>query len=74
MQRLHHCFATGVVLLIAGCWMRYRVGKRRFNRRTITGAERFRSYGDSLVTRMGEGIVRVVGALLGIHRSATGPG
>lgn len=55
MKHLHHCFATGVVPLIGGYWMRYQVGKRRFNRPTITGAERFYSYGDSMISRMGRG-------------------
>lgn len=44
----------GIILLIFGFTIWYAIGRRRFNRRTITGAEVFRSYESALLTKLGE--------------------
>ncbi len=54
----------GVVLIVIGVIIRYSVGKRRFNRRTITGLEVFRSYERAWLTRFGEGVLRLIALLL----------
>ena len=55
--------AVGIIMLIIGCLIRYRVGKRRFNRRNPFGLQRYRTYDESLVTRGGEGCAGAIGTL-----------
>jgi len=55
---------TGVAMLIAGCFINYRIGRRRFNRRAVTGIEIFRSYGHKWSTRLFERIGRLIAFLL----------
>ena len=54
----------GIILLVVGCIIWYLVGKRRFNRRTITGVEVFRSYENAWLTRLGESVLRLIALFL----------
>ena len=48
---------TGVLMILVGLVVRYKIGRRRFNRRSITGLEMFSSYGRGVIVRLVEGIV-----------------
>lgn len=54
----------GLILLAVGIFIRYRVGKRKFNRRAITGVETFSSYESSVLTRFLERIAGLIALLL----------
>ena len=54
----------GVGLFIAGCVINYRIGRRRFSRRSITGMEVFRSYEHAWGTRLLERVGRLIAFLL----------
>jgi len=49
---------SSVTLFIIGCLIIYLTGRRRFNRRGITGLETFRSYEEAVLIRLMETIVR----------------
>ena len=51
------CFTVGVVI-------RYAIGKRRFNRRSITGTEVFKSYESAWITRLIEGVLGLIALFL----------
>ena len=55
---------TGAAMFVVGCVINYKIGRRRFNRRTITGIEIFRSYQHKLTTRLFERIGRLIALLL----------
>jgi len=64
MTRQFHILAVGVILLVIGGLIRYRISKRRFNRRNPFGLQRYRTYQEGLVTRVGEGFAGAIGTLL----------
>jgi hypothetical protein len=63
MTRQFQILAIGFILLVIGGLIRYRVSKRRFNRRNPFGFQRFGSYDKALVTKAGEGCVWAIGTL-----------
>lgn len=64
MHTVHHPLALGAICVIIGLILRYKVAKRRFNRRNITGLQFYETYDQGLVTRFMEGFARFVGPLL----------
>jgi hypothetical protein len=40
----------GILLLLFGLFLRYAIGRRRFNRRSIAGIQGFKSYSYAIVT------------------------
>lgn len=54
----------GLLLLIAGLAIRYIIARRKFNRRAMTGAERFRSYEHAWSITFGERIAKVIANIL----------
>jgi hypothetical protein len=52
-----------VLTVMLGGWCRYQINGRRFRRRTITGAQRFKTYGSAVVTVLWEGIVSSIATL-----------
>ena len=55
---------TGAAMFIAGCFINYKIGRRRFDRRAITGVEVFRSYRHQLSSRLFERIAKIIGYAL----------
>lgn len=53
----------GSIMLIIGWIIRYRIGRRRFNRRNFAGVEVFSSYGKATVTRGFETFMRFLGGI-----------
>jgi hypothetical protein len=53
----------GALLLIAGLFIRYQIGRRRFNRRSITGVQIYSSYIKAIFTTIIETLLNIVGAL-----------
>jgi hypothetical protein len=53
----------GIIMLIIGWIIRYRIGQRRFNRRNFAGVEIFSSYGKATVTRGFETFMRFLGGI-----------
>jgi|HubBroStandDraft_1064217.scaffolds.fasta_scaffold133457_3 hypothetical protein len=64
MKHGEFLFFSGCGLFLFGALLRYGIGRRRFNRRTLTGFQRFRSYDEALITRGGEGCVSTIGYLI----------
>jgi hypothetical protein len=63
MTRQFHILVIGIILLFIGGLIRYKISKRRFNRRNPFGLQQYRSYDESLITRTGEGCVAAIGAV-----------
>ncbi len=40
----------GILLLLFGLFLRYTIGRRRFNRRSIAGVQGFKSYSYAIIT------------------------
>jgi hypothetical protein len=59
-----HTNHYGILLLIAGLFIRYQIGRRRFNRRSIAGVQIYGSYLKGLLTTIGETILNLTGAVL----------
>lgn len=55
---------TGIILLIIGFALNYTINRRRFNRRSITGVELFRSYEQALFIRGIEGVIVLIARVL----------
>lgn len=51
---------AGILMLVAGLVLNFIISKRRFNRRSITGIQVYRSYEHSLTTRWAERIGRFI--------------
>jgi hypothetical protein len=49
-------YVVVALTLLLGGWCRYQINGRRFRRRTITGAQRFRTYGSAVLTQLWEGL------------------
>ena len=52
--------ALALIMLAIGIFIRYRIGKRKFNRRATTGVETFSSYESSVLTRFIERIAGLI--------------
>ena len=55
---------TGGVALTAGVLIRYFIGRRKFNRRTIAGSEVFKNYEKSKLTNFIERFGRLIALIL----------
>ena len=53
----------GSLLLIAGLFIRYQIGRRRFSRRSITGVQIYSSYFKAILTTIIETLLNIIGAL-----------
>gem|GEM_PF-2325392 len=47
----------GILFIVIALLIRYGLGKRNFNRRNALGVQQFRSYGQSVFTRLGENLL-----------------
>lgn len=54
---------TGMILAAIGLFIRYQIGRRRFNRRSITGLQQFPSYNRFIVTVIIENLIYFIGSL-----------
>jgi hypothetical protein len=54
---------VGLTVVLTG-WCQYQIKGRRFRRRTMTGAQRFLSYGSAVFTQLWEGLVMSVATIL----------
>jgi hypothetical protein len=61
---MKHLFFAGVFLTVIGLFIRYSIGRRRFNRRTPFGLQQYHSYSEAVGTRLGEGCAASFGVLL----------
>jgi hypothetical protein len=57
-------FFVGPVLILIGCAIRFKIAKRKFLRRSMTGLEYFPSYSAAVVTRLVEAMARAVATLM----------
>jgi hypothetical protein len=60
----HQAAVWGIFLLVAGAAVRYKIGKRRFNRRSLAGLEWFSSYRRAVLTRLVEGLFILLAKLM----------
>ena len=54
----------GIVAIVIGLFIRYQVGRRRFNRRNGAGVQQFGSYNKALMTTATERLFIIVAGLL----------
>jgi len=54
---------TGLLLSAIGLFIRYQIGRRRFNRRGIGGLQQFPTYGRFIFTITIERIIHFIGTL-----------
>jgi hypothetical protein len=61
----HHSYTVpcGLLLVAIGSFIRYHIGRRRFNRRGIGGLQQFPSYGRFIFTVTVERIIHFIGTL-----------
>jgi hypothetical protein len=60
----HHVTVWGIFLLVAGAAVQYKIGKRRFSRRSLAGLEWFSSYRRAVLTRLVEGLFSLLAKLM----------
>ena len=53
----------GLLLLALGLFIRYHIGRRRFNRRGIGGLQQFPTYGRFICTVIVERVIYFIGSL-----------
>jgi len=54
---------TPMLLIAIGLFIRYHIGRRRFNRRGIGGLQQFSSYGKAVCITAIEKLIRFIGTL-----------
>jgi len=59
----HHIFLHPLILIIVGLIVRYAIGRRRFNRRGITGLQLFSSYEKWWLTTRMEAVINFLALL-----------
>ncbi|MES2113201.1 MAG: hypothetical protein V4577_30905 [Bacteroidota bacterium] len=61
----HHSYTVpcGLLLLALGLFIRYNIGRRRFNRRGIGGLQQFPSYGKFIFIVIVERVIYFIGTL-----------
>lgn len=64
MIHFPHMILTGVLLILSGVAIRFRVGQRRFKRRNPFGMEIYSSYAKGVATRLLEGVANLFGRIL----------
>jgi len=64
-MKAHHSYTVpcGLILLAIGLFIRYRIGKRRFNRRGIAGLQQFPTYGRAVMVTALEKLILFIGNL-----------
>jgi len=50
----------GILITLSGIYLRYWINRRRFNRRSPSGLERFSSYEKSIAIRSAEGVCKLL--------------
>lgn len=53
-----------LLFIISGLFIRYQIGRRRFNRRSVAGVQLFSSYFTSILIVVLETLINIAGALL----------
>jgi len=59
----NHYLPLGVGLVAIGMFIRYHIGRRRFNRRGIGGLQQFPTYGRFIFTMIVERVIFLLGTL-----------
>ena len=61
----HHAYIMpcGLLLVALGLFIRYHIGRRRFNRRGIGGLQQFPTYGRFILTVIVERVIYFIGTL-----------
>jgi hypothetical protein len=60
---MNSTFLTGMILSALGLWLRYHIGRRRFNRRGIGGLQQFPTYGRFIFTVIIERVIYFLATL-----------
>jgi hypothetical protein len=60
---MNSTFLTGIILSALGLWLRYHIGRRRFNRRGIGGLQQFPTYGRFIFTVLIERVIYFLATL-----------
>lgn len=60
----HRMTVYGMILITTGLLLRYRIAKRRFNRRALTGLQQYPNYHTALLTTFTERLVKAIGTIL----------
>ena len=63
MERHHYTIPCGLLLAALGLFIRYQIGRRRFNRRGVGGLQQFPTYGRFIFTVTVERIIHFIGTL-----------
>jgi 1,4-dihydroxy-2-naphthoate octaprenyltransferase len=65
MMKAHQSYTLpcGLLLLALGLFIRYQIGRRRFNRRGIGGLQQFPTYGRFVFTVIVERVIYFIGTL-----------
>ncbi|MFD2871957.1 hypothetical protein ACFS5N_05725 [Mucilaginibacter ximonensis] len=63
MKAQDHTIIYGSLLLGIGLFVRYLIGKRKFQRRGVAGLQQFPSYGYGVVIRFMETLILFIGNL-----------
>jgi hypothetical protein len=61
----HHAYMIpcGLLLVVLGLFIRYHIGRRRFNRRGIGGLQQFPTYGRFILTVTIERLIYFIGTI-----------
>jgi hypothetical protein len=59
----HYTVPCALLLIVIGLFIRYQIGRRRFNRRGIGGLQQFPTYGRFIFTVTVERIIFFIGTL-----------
>ena len=64
-MKTHHSYTIpcGLILSVIGLFIRYRIGKRRFNRRGMAGMQQFPTYRRAIVVTTLERLILFIGNL-----------
>jgi uncharacterized membrane protein len=57
----HYIIPCGLLLIVIGLFIRYHIGRRRFNRRGIGGLQHFPNYHTGLLTMILETLMKLIG-------------
>jgi hypothetical protein len=64
-MKAHHSsiIPCGLIFSAIGLFIRYQIGRRRFNRRGMAGLQQFQNYGKAVVTTLCERLILIIGNL-----------
>lgn len=63
MEKHQYTIPCGLLLVALGLFIRYQIGRRRFNRRGIGGLQQFPTYGRFIFTVTVETVIHFIGTL-----------